>query len=427
MYKNHITKWKLDKRNKKSEIMAVVRKKHQRDAVGKASEFHLRGRLVDLDNVHRYLKRKGMSIENAIELNAATPPELRCCTPDAVPRSPANPEIFEGPQRVFTEIRHYIFGSRDSETWFLSDQFYLSARGARRGAALADFQHNLQAACSLLNAGSHTRAGQFLVSGSAYIQDILLEENPRALDTVFYVMIMLQENGWVDCSNVIFKQFSRMAITILPEMHPLRQIFNLLQSFGSELTETFLPKAWESFTDLVEEALDASSGTVLRIRLDYILQVENARNPDRADAQLRIMVERCREVYGKFDSRYAEAIGALAVFLHYHGRYIEAAAAAEEVIRCGREGRFSYTAQLWCQGMEILARSQYQNYDDEQAESTLRQVVDVAISNWGWEGGITLELLTELGIRLTQFGKHEEASEVSEQVAEILRQSNAFV
>src|SRR5271155_1329583 len=186
MYKNHITKWKLDKRNKESEVMAVVRKKHQRDAVGKASEFHLRGRLVDLDDVHRYLKRKGMSIENAIELSAATPPELRCCTPDAVPRSPANPEIFEGPQRVFTEIRHYIFGSRDSETWFLSagDQLYLSARGAGRGAALRDFQLNLEAAYSLLNDGSHTRAGQFLVNGSAYIQDILLEEEPRMLETV---------------------------------------------------------------------------------------------------------------------------------------------------------------------------------------------------------------------------------------------------
>src|SRR3954470_12969549 len=101
MYKNRITKWKLDKRNKEPEMMAVVRKKRQRDAIGKASEFHVRGRLVDLNNVHRYLKRKGISIENAIELGAASPAELLCYTPDGVPRSLRNPEIFEGPQRVF--------------------------------------------------------------------------------------------------------------------------------------------------------------------------------------------------------------------------------------------------------------------------------------------------------------------------------------
>jgi hypothetical protein len=429
MYKNRITKWKLDKRNKESEIMAVVRKKHQRDAVGKASEFHLRGRLVDLDNVHRYLKRKGMSIENAIELNAATPPELRCCTPDAVPRSPANPEIFEGPQRVFTEIRHYIFGSRDSEAWVLSagDQIYFNTRGAGPGAALAGFHLNLETACHLLNDGSHTRAGQFLVNGSAYVQDILLEEEPQTLETVFYVMMMFQEHGWVDCSNIIFKQFSRMAITILPEMHPLRRIFNLLQSLGPELAKDFLPNAWASFVDMIEEALDASSLTTLQIRLDYILQVESAHSPNKADAQLRTMIERCREVHGRFDERYTEATLALATFLGCHGRYTEAAAAAEEVIRCCREGGFSYATRLWCKGMQTLARTQYHDYDDEQAESTLRQAIDVATSCWIWEGGMALQLLTELGTWLTRFGKHEEAAEVSEQVAEMLRQSNAFV
>jgi hypothetical protein len=429
MYKNRITKWKLDKRNKESEIMAVVRKKHQRDAVGKASEFHLRGRLVDFDNAHRYLKRKGMSIENAIELNAATPPELRCCTPDAVPRSPANPEIFEGLLRVFTEIRHYVFGSRDSGTWVLSadHQLYFSTRGAGRGPALTGFRLNLETACRLLNDGSHTRAGQFLVNGSAYIQDILLEEEPRAFEIVFCVMMMFQEHGWVDCSNIIFKQFSRMAVTILPEMHPLRQIFNFLQSLGPELAKDFLPNAWASFVDMIEEALDASSVTTIQIRLDYILQVENARNPDRADAQLRIMVERCREAYGKFDRRYAEAIGTLSTFLRSHKRYIEAAAAAEEVIRCGREGRFSWAIEMWCLGMETLAHSRYQIYDDKQAESTLRQAIDVAIWYWGWEHGRTLQLLTQLGTWLTQFGKHEEAAKVSEQVAEMLRQLSAFV
>jgi len=466
MYKNHITKWKLDKRNKESEVMAVVRKKHQRDAVGKASEFHLRGRLVDLDDVHRYLKRKGMSIENAIELNAATPPELRCCTPDAVPRSvhrylkrksmsiknaielnaatppelrrctpdavprsPANPEIFEVAQRVLIKIRHYIFGSRDSETWFLSanSEFYLSVKGASRGGTLADFQVNLEAACNLLNTGSHTRAGQFLVSGSAYIQDILLEEAPRTLEAVFYVMMMFQKHGWVDCGNIIVKQLSGMATAILPEMHPLRQIFNHLQSLGLESAKDFLPNAWACLADMLEEALDASSLTVLQSRLGYIHHVESTRNLNKADAQLRTMVERCREVHGRFSSRYAEATLALATFLRYHRQYIEAAAAAEEVIRCGREGRFSYATQMWREGMVTLAHCQYQNYDDKQAELTLRQAIDVAIANWGWEAGQTLQPLTILEEWLTQFGKHEEAAEVSERLAEILRQSNAFV
>src|SRR5450755_4718118 len=109
MYKTHITKWELDKRNKEHEVMAIVRKKCQRDAVGKSSEFHIRGRLVSIEDVHRYLKRKGMSVEDAIARRAATPPNLRCCTPEAVPSSPTNPEIFEVHRRILVSVRNHVF------------------------------------------------------------------------------------------------------------------------------------------------------------------------------------------------------------------------------------------------------------------------------------------------------------------------------
>jgi hypothetical protein len=429
MYKNRITKWKLDRRNKGPEMMAIVRKKYQRDAVRKASEFHIRGRLVDLDDVHRYLKRKGMSIEDAIELSAATPPELRCCTPDAATRPFVNPQIFEGPQRVIAEIRNYIFGSLDSKLWFLPAGHcaYLNARGTGPRAALTDFQIKLWTACNLLNDGSHVRAGQFLVSASALIRDILLEEIPRTLGTVFHMMTILREHGWVDCSGIIFKQFSRMATTIFPGMHPLRQIFSLLQSLEPEFAENFLPNAWKGWVDIFEEALDASSITVLQARLRYVAQVEMARNPDNADAQLRTIVERCREVHGRFDCRYGEATLVRAIFLQHRGRYVEAMAMVEEAICCASEGRFRYANHTWCDCMETLAFVQYLNHEDEEAQSTLRQVIYVRSTSEGWHAGSTLRCLTTLGTWLAQFGKHEEAAEVLEQVMEILRRSNVFV
>jgi reverse gyrase len=77
--------------------------------------------------------------------------------------------------------------------------------------------------------------------------------------------------------------------------------------------------------------------------------------------------------------------------------------------------------------MDTLAFLQYLNYEDEEAQSTLRQVIDVRSTREGWHAGSTLRSLTTLGTWLTQFGKHEEAAEVLEQVTEILRQSNVFV
>jgi hypothetical protein len=59
--------------------------------------------------------------------------------------------------------------------------------------------------------------------------------------------------------------------------------------------------------------------------------------------------------------------------------------------------------------------------------STLRQVIDVRIAGWGWQDGMTLRLLTQLEEWLIEFGKPKEATDVSRQIAEIVRQSNAFV
>ncbi|PMD39544.1 hypothetical protein L207DRAFT_428284, partial [Hyaloscypha variabilis F] len=61
-YKVQINKWKLDKTYKEAEARAVLRKKIQRDALGKDSVFRVRGKPVTIENVRRYFKRRG--IEN---------------------------------------------------------------------------------------------------------------------------------------------------------------------------------------------------------------------------------------------------------------------------------------------------------------------------------------------------------------------------
>jgi hypothetical protein len=71
-----------------------------------------------------------------------------------------------------------------------------------------------------------------------------------------------------------------------------------------------------------------------------------ARNPRKAEAQLRIMIERCKEVHGNHDYRHGEAMLALADFLSGQRRSTHAAAAVEEVIHCTSEGTCSFTTLL---------------------------------------------------------------------------------
>jgi hypothetical protein len=430
MYKSRITKWGLEKRNKGLEIMAVVRKKNQRDRMGKASEFRVRGRLIDMDNVQRYLKRKGISLEDGIKLSVATPPEVRCCTPDAIPRSPEVPEIFQAPQQIFSDIRNYIHGSIESKTWFLSneDGYHISVKGEGQAvSAIGDFLHIFNVACDLLNKRYYKRAGHFLIRSAATIRDVVLQDRPQTLVQLLNMLLRIRRHGWIDVVSSILNQFSNMAATVLPDIHPLRRILNHLSCLVPELPEDILINSWESFLDIFESILGVSSVSATQSRLIFIFRVESARDPGKAEAQLRTMIERCKEVHGNHDYRYGEAMLALADFLSGQRRYTDAAVAAEEVIHCTSEGTCSYASHLWCRAMTTLARTRYEILDDQSAVSTLRQVIDMRIAGWGWQDGMTLRLLTQLEEWLTEFGRPKEAADVSRQIAEILRQSNAFV
>jgi hypothetical protein len=428
MYKDHITKWGLDKRNKEHEIMAIVRKKRERDAVGKPSEFRIRGRIVSIEDLHRYLKRKGMSVEDAVAWRAATPPSLRCLTPEAVPSSPANPEIFEARRRILVSIRSYVLGSFESNTWSLSRDGEYCVNVKRTNIFFTDTCINsLSAAYSLLKMGSFQKAGNFLVKGSAIIREVILEQYPRMLARLFDVVVVLRKDGWIDCSNIILNQFSEMAATVLTDMHPLRKIFKGLVSFDLELAEDLLISAWKSYIDVFEQTLGSSSLPAIQNRIDYIYWIICDREPNIAEGQLRSMVDKCKEVHGNLDHRYMQALWGLANFLFIQGRTRDAATTTEELINCANERKSRLATQFWCQGMELLACCHHRNYDDELAGSTLRQAIDVSGTTWGWHDAYTLQLLTILDAWLTEFGKHDEAAEVSEQVAGILRQSNDFL
>src|SRR6266536_1669406 len=85
MYKSRITKWGLDKKNKKSDMALILCKKTQRDAIGKDTTFRVRNRPVSIEEVHRYFKRKG-GIQDLSPPGTPpdTPPHISYRTPSPV-------------------------------------------------------------------------------------------------------------------------------------------------------------------------------------------------------------------------------------------------------------------------------------------------------------------------------------------------------
>lgn len=84
MYKTKLRHWKLFKNNRVADVAAILRSQSQRTAVGKESILTRNGRRVDMQT---YLKRKGVSVDDLLQLAASSssgnglPGHLRCATP----------------------------------------------------------------------------------------------------------------------------------------------------------------------------------------------------------------------------------------------------------------------------------------------------------------------------------------------------------
>lgn len=81
MYRRKLNKWGFEKRVKVSEAEFITRRWIERGAHGKDSEFILRGRQVHWEVSFRATKSV-QEIMSSESYGAATPPHLRCSTPD---------------------------------------------------------------------------------------------------------------------------------------------------------------------------------------------------------------------------------------------------------------------------------------------------------------------------------------------------------
>ena len=118
MYKTRIKQWGLDKKNKEPEMRAIVRKHKQRTDQGKTSTILVRGQIRTIVEAFRYWGRKGVSMDEIIARQRAspTPETVTFFTP--VPSPIPTPQALATPERMFRSIRDYIRGSFESRLWF---------------------------------------------------------------------------------------------------------------------------------------------------------------------------------------------------------------------------------------------------------------------------------------------------------------------
>ena len=417
MYKDRISKWKIDKKIKGYEMKAIIRKQAQRSRAGKKSLFYLRNSQVPEHKVNRYRKAtRLMSEEQALMLRAETPPGLVCHTPPASPL--ATPEVLEIPERIAKLVQDYIEGSFDSGTWSSSESARaVSTRGS--GNFIFAFEAEVQNAMNHFRGGETSYAWRMLKMAMASIEDIVSAEHPGTLDALAFSLYNIMHTlNSSEVALIVLKQFSAMSAVILPKQHPFNQVFARLVRLNMSHLKHTLIIAKESQSDGFDRRLIRCNWNALEVQLS-LLSVKSMEGAAHVTEGYLTLLQAMELVLDPSDPRVLLTRTHLAYHYMDEGDIAEAAEIAQSITdlapQTGNVPAYTYANSLY-----ILSRAQYELSKTALAEQNLRQAIQTRAKCYGREDGQVLSDMSILQSWLEEWERPDEAAEVHRQREEIL-------
>ncbi len=417
MYKDRISKWRIDKKIKGHEMEAIIRKQAQRLRAGKKSLFRLRNSQVPEHKVIRYRKaKKLMSEEQALMLRAETPPGLVCHTPPASPLT--TPLVLEIPERIAKLVQDYIDGSFDSGTWLISEsENAVSTKGSQD--LIYAFHDRIYTVANHFQKGETSYAYRILKMAMTTIEHIVSEEHPATLDILAFMLLDTMHT--IKTSGVAFfllKQFSAMSAVILPKQHPFNQIFARLVRLDISHLKYTLIMAEKSQLDGFDRRLGRFNWITLRTQLS-LLNLKSMEGAAHTTEGYLTLLQAMELGLDASDHRVLVIRNRLAYHYLAEGKSIEAAETAQSIIDLAAQtGKILPSRHA--QAMHVLSRAQYRLSKTTLAEQNLRQAIHIRAKYFGWEDGLVLEYMSVLESWLEEWERPDEAAEVRRQREEII-------
>ena len=385
MYKTHIKQWGLDKKNKDFEMRAIVRKNKKRSDQGKGSIIRVRGQLRDFAEVVRYWDRKGVSIDDIIARQTAspTPEAVEFFTP--VPSPILTSQVLIIPERMFRGIRDYFKGSFESGTWVKTDSpspcWIIEDEANAAGDDLNKLFIGCEVACSLLKRSLFHEAGRSLIAATAYIKNILLAEHPESLVELFRLIAYLCRRKRDEMALIILRQFSALGKVLLGSEHPLSRICEWVGSVYASNFFDVVIRCMETIADQFGIFLGSLDETTIFSRLNFIAALDQ--EPVQMMQQL---LADCEKALGQYDLRTLWARGYLAEEYFARSYYVEARTLSQKNIACSHHVQ-SVTTRLLEQNENLytIAKCQYALGEVHLGILTLHRVIDSNMSTWGPE------------------------------------------
>ena len=385
MYKTRIKQWSMDKKNKEPEMRAIVRKHKQRVDQGKSSTIHVRGQTRTIVEAFRYWERKGVSIDEVIARQTAspTPEAIEFFTP--VPSPIRTPQVLAIPECMFRSIRNYIKGSFESGVWFSADPLFVCRsikddNNARND--WVDFAAECASACSLSWRNSSYEAERTLSKAIGKIAKILLAEHPTALTDLFYLIGYYHRQEEDEMALVILRQFSVNGKALLGSEHPFSRICEWFDKiYKSNCGDTII-RCIEIVTSHFESSVGPLHLSTLYSRMDLIeigTQIRQVRIQ-----RFQKLLGECEDTLRPEDRRVMLIRQGIANECFDEGCYDDAMSLCQTNIAYSQDQPFMDIGSYdYSQELGILARCQRALGEIDLGIATLHQAIDVRVSIWG--------------------------------------------
>ena len=383
MYKTHIAKWGLDKKNKEPEMRAIVRKNKQRAERGKRSNFRVRKRHLNFAEVARYWERKGVTIDEVIARSTAspTPEAVECFTPVSSPITP--PEDLATPEYILRITRGYIAASFESGTW-------VKTNPQRRCYSVkdslgVDYSMEFSQFCSLdarlLATKNFDEMEGTFSAASAMSRKMLLAEDPTTLNIILVLIAAMQSGNEHEIALRILRQLSAASKELLGESHPLCLSCAWLTAIPWSQMKDIVSRCFDVVIDEFESLVGSMHVSTLHCRWSMNWVDINL-------AILRRLLDTCESALGSYDVRTLGVRSWLMYCTYDEGHYAEAKRMAEDLLEHGR--RNQERVQPGCvstMSHEIIALCQYNLGEPHLAITHLEVAIHLRMGEAGAQDG----------------------------------------
>jgi hypothetical protein len=264
MYKNKITAWGLDKKNKRCEAEAILREKRKRDAAGQPCVFIARGFVVDVDDVERFCKRSRISVPfngDAVGDEVSLPPEIQCVPLEPSTRPMDEPSNFSVLRGLFYHIAVHADSCFERGIWKI-ESGNVSHFGKHCWAGyqvLSHIQDDIEAASTLFRRGDYSIGGTFLRSAFRPFDSLVQSNCHNTLYQILRILDDLHRHGLAEIGKEMTKHLAAMAVKVLPAADPRRALCQLLRHLQMDSARHLLATLEVYVRDLWAKRLEDQS------------------------------------------------------------------------------------------------------------------------------------------------------------------------